>query len=144
MNEKTVAVVDELTNTCHGAAFAAGWWNNKVVGDLRAILRNPQDAMQKFIARMVFSNKLALIHSEASESLEGDRKSLPDDKLPQYPMAIVELADVLIRTCDTAGAAIAEDAGYTFGEVVAAKLAFNAQRPDHKPENREAAGGKIY
>lgn len=38
--------------------------------------------------------------SENSEALEGDRKKLPDDKLPHHPMVHVELADTLIRTLD--------------------------------------------
>ena len=33
---------------------------------------------------------IALQHSELSECLEGVRKNLQDDKLPQYPMEVVE------------------------------------------------------
>ncbi len=42
--------------------------------------------------------------SELAEGLEGARKSLFDDKLPQYPMLWVELADTAIRALDFAGA----------------------------------------
>lgn len=47
---------------------------------------------------------MALIQSEASEALEGLRKNLMDDHLPEYKMVEVELADVLIRLLDFVGA----------------------------------------
>lgn len=46
---------------------------------------------------------LALAMSELAEALEGYRKTLMDDHLPQYPMLIVELADTAIRLLDYAG-----------------------------------------
>lgn len=44
-----------------------------------------------------------LFHSELSEAMEGDRKSLMDDKLKQYEMFHVELADFCIRVLDYLG-----------------------------------------
>lgn len=121
----TITSVDQLVAECHGAAQS--WWTDPKTGvDVRD---NP----------LCFSNKLCLIHSEISESMEGDRKGLMDNHLPQYEMRAVELADALIRICDTAG-------GYDFplGEIVAAKMAYNAQRADHKVENRVLADGKKF
>lgn len=47
---------------------------------------------------------LMLAISELSEALEGRRKKdRPDDKLPQYPQALVELADCMIRLLDVSG-----------------------------------------
>ena len=46
---------------------------------------------------------LALVVSELAEALEGDRKLLMDDHLPQYPMPCVELADTVIRLLDWSG-----------------------------------------
>lgn len=117
---------DQLVAACHGAAAAAGWWGNEFRPDPRA---NP----------LCFSNKLMLTVSELAEAMEGDRKSLPDDHLPQYAMRAVELADALIRICDMAGAF-----NIPLGEIVAAKLCYNAQRADHKPQAREQSGGKVY
>lgn len=138
-----------LVEVCHGASKTAGWWRGPVGLDVIDLLRDPKGslfgpAVGPWVAGAVFSQKLMLTVSELSESMEGDRKSLPDDKLPQYPMRVVEIADAMIRAADLAGAVIPPDAGYTLGEVVAAKLAYNAQRADHKPENRAAAGGKAY
>lgn len=82
---------------------------------------------------------LMLIVSELSEAMEGERKDLMDDKLPHRKMAEVELADALIRIFDYAG-----NYGYDLEGAYQEKRAFNKQRPDHKHEAREAAGGKKW
>ena len=115
-----------LQMKCHGAARDAGWWGDAQGNSVTA---NP----------LCFSNKLCLIHSEISEAMEGDRKGLMDDKLPHREMREVELADAVIRIFDLAGAY-----GMDLGGAIAEKLVYNAQRADHKPEARAAAGGKSY
>lgn len=47
---------------------------------------------------------IMLIVSEVAETMEGERKNLMDDHLPYRKMAEVELADVVIRVLDYAGA----------------------------------------
>lgn len=120
------SAADHLQNVCHGASMRAGWWVDRHGNDVRD---NP----------MNFSQKLCLIHSEVSEAMEGDRKGLKDDKLPHRDMREVELADAVIRIFDLAGAY-----GMDLGGAIAEKLAYNAQRADHKPEHRAQAGGKTY
>lgn len=83
--------------------------------------------------------RLMLIVSELAEAMEGERKGLMDDKLPHRRMAEVELADALIRIFDYAG-----EEGYDLEGAYREKLAYNAVRADHKPENRAAAGGKKF
>lgn len=82
---------------------------------------------------------LALIHSEISECLEGERKNLMDDKLPHRKMAEVELVDALIRIFDYAAAF-----GYDLQGAYDEKRAFNKVRDDHKHEARLIAGGKQF
>lgn len=115
-----------LTQFCHEASRLAGWWTTKDGGRLQD---NP----------LAFSNKLCLVHSEISEAMEGDRKGLPDDKLPHRSMREVELADALIRIFDLAGAYDLDVAG-----ALVEKMEYNSRRADHKPEARAAAGGKTY
>jgi plasmid maintenance system antidote protein VapI len=86
-----------------------------------------------------FGELIALCHSELSEALEGHRKDLMDDKLPNRKMAEVELADCLIRIFD-----LAEGFGFDLQGAYTEKMAYNAQRADHKPENRILPGGKKY
>jgi NTP pyrophosphatase (non-canonical NTP hydrolase) len=115
-----------LQDACHGAAFRSGWWQNNEGQDIR---ENP----------LTFSNKLMLTVSELSEAMEADRKGLMDDKLPHRPGREVEVADAIIRLFDLAGGYGLDIAG-----AIAEKLEYNAQRADHKIENRKAVGGKAY
>lgn len=100
------------------------WWQNIDTGE--PIKRNKGEL-------------LALIHSEISECLEGERKDLMDDKLPHRKMAEVELADAIIRILDYAGGF-----GYDLQAAFNEKMAFNARREDHTHEARKIAGGKQF
>jgi hypothetical protein len=86
---------------------------------------------------------LMLCVSELAEALEGHRKGLKDDGLPQYDMFHVELVDCLIRVFDILGHA---RINYNLnpGQIYIDKMKYNAQREDHKPENRVKDGGKKY
>lgn len=71
----------ELQNKIHQQNVEMGWWDNP----------------------RTFSTFVCLFHSELSEAMEGDRKGLMDDHLPQYPMFQVEIADFVIRCLDWLG-----------------------------------------
>lgn len=109
---------------CHGLAKSAGWWNDPATGE-------PKDRNN--------GEMIALMHSELSEGLEALRKNLNDDHLPHRLGIECELADTLIRIFDFAGARDLDLAG-----AVIEKLAYNAKRADHKPENRAKEGGKAF
>lgn len=82
---------------------------------------------------------LMLVTSELAEAMEGHRKNLRDDKLPHRSMFEVEIADAVIRLLD-----IAAGMGLDLGGAFIDKMAYNAKREDHKPENRKLPGGKAY
>lgn len=82
---------------------------------------------------------IALMHSELSEALEGLRKDLQDDHLPEYKSVEVELADCIIRILDFAGGY-----GLNIGDAFWAKVEYNKHRSDHKLENRRKEGGKKF
>lgn len=127
-----------LVTQCHGAAAAAGWWGDFIESfaihvDVAEVRHGTR------MGKAMVAQKLMLIVSEVAEAMEGHRKGLKDDKLPHRDMLEVELADAVIRIADLAGAM-----GLDLGGAIAEKMAFNAVRPDHKPEARAAAGGKSY
>lgn len=111
---------------CHLLAKSSGWWDE--------FEQLPENMKPLWIG-----TKVALIHSEASEALEGFRKNLHDDHLKHRRMAEVELADVIIRTLDLAGGL-----GLDVASAMIEKLAYNQNRADHKRENRAAEGGKTF
>lgn len=115
---------------CYSAANAAGWWLDLETGE------DVRTWPIKFFKLWVAS-KLALVHSEISEGLEGHRKNLMDDKIPHRQMLEVELADAAIRIFDLAGGL-----NFNLGEAISEKMKFNRSRDDHKLENRRGINGK--
>lgn len=113
-----------LARTVHQANIK--WWQDLITGE--PVERNKGEL-------------LALIHSEVSEALEGERKGLMDDKLPQYPMPVVEIVDTIIRCLDYLGGFYPET---DVQEVFDAKMAYNASRRDHSHAARIEEGGKKF
>ena len=120
-NQLTIA---ELQHVCHQRSHAAGWWDDYI-------------AMPERFRKYFLASRYALIQSEATEAFEGLRKGKMDDHLPDRKSEEVELADLMIRVFDYAGAMQFDLAG-----AIAEKLAYNAHREDHSREAREAEGGK--
>lgn len=121
--------VSALQDICYKASVDAGWHT-----DIRTGKRYTQE--QEYDK---FPERIALIHSEVTESLHGFRKDLMDDKLPHRNMPEVELADVIIRTLNLAGTM-----GYDVAGAIIEKIKFNRERLDHKIENRTKEGGKKF
>lgn len=114
--------ITEAVSLCNELSTRSGWWANDPITDPRVV-----------------ATKLALVHSEVSEALEGFRKGLPDSHLPHRQASEVELADAVIRIFDLAG-----QCGMDLAGAIVEKLAYNQQRADHKLENRAAEGGKKF
>ena len=113
-----------LVEVCHGGAVAGGWWTDVQTGKRKDRNKGEQ---------------LMLMVSEIAEAMEGERKNLMDSHLPHRKAAEVELADAVIRIADYCGAY-----GYDLGGAIIEKMKYNANRADHKIENRLKDGGKQF
>ncbi len=115
-NASFVSSFTELSKQAHANSRNHGFWS---LADTFAT--HPRGAELEIMWKL---SRIALMHSEASEALEGIRKDLKDDHLPQRSMEVAELADVVIRIMDYAGAY-----DLPLAEVVLEKMAYNAGRP---------------
>lgn len=102
--------IQAISKECHEISASKGWWDKD---------RNDGEM-------------ICLMHSELSEAMEGLRKGLNDDHIPEFKMVEAELADTVIRIFDMAHAR-----GYRLPEAVLAKMAYNKTRPHRH-------GGKAF
>jgi NTP pyrophosphatase (non-canonical NTP hydrolase) len=130
MNELTKGFIEQglqmLQANVYQGNVKAGWWENLATGQAK-----PKGDVDLILSKMM------LITTEVAEAAEGVRKGLNDDHLKHRPMAEVELADAVIRILDLCG-----HEGYDLAGAIMEKLEYNAQRADHKRENRLLEGGK--
>lgn len=113
-----------LVYSAHKNARDAGWLTDLNTGETKK--RNKGEL-------------LMLIVSEIAEAMEGERKNLMDDHLPERRMAEVELADAVIRIADYCG-----EHQYDLAGAILEKMKYNKLRQDHKIENRKLDGGKSF
>lgn len=130
--ERKTDVLNELAADIH--TRNSKWWV-----ELDEVLALLPPKYHDFITKLYKATKIALIHSELSEMLEGVRKGTMDSHLPHLSAESVEGADTLIRLMDYFGRERLDIA-----RAVDEKLKYNATRADHKPEVRAAEGGKKF
>jgi len=162
--------VNRLAKEIHQRNVLAGWWTDlktgedlhgkRNVGELLCLIHseiseaaeakkwdaftlyNIEEAVDAAWKSVGFEQKALLeLHASISRAMEGHRKSAVDDKLPHRPAFRVELCDAMIRILDLLGS---DNEEHPAGDVFADKVTYNANRSDHKPENRLKAGGKAY
>jgi NTP pyrophosphatase (non-canonical NTP hydrolase) len=114
------ATLNEITHAAHANSVDKGFWDDQKLA-VNAT-RLDRERVQRTIPE-----KLALIHSEVSEALEDYRDGVmvttvdAKGKPVGFPS---ELADIVIRICDLAGAL-----GIDLDAEIEQKMRYNADRP---------------
>jgi NTP pyrophosphatase (non-canonical NTP hydrolase) len=97
-----IEALTQLSAKIHLTAVSKGWWEKE---------RN-------------FRELIALMHSELSEALEGERHgNPPSEHIPAFSAVEEEFADTIIRILDTC-----YKRQYRLGEAILAKMEFNQGR----------------
>lgn len=125
----------KLSNLCHQIADGKGFHQDHelVEAGLALLVQEEQLNLEvlDWFKSTAIQAEIGRMHSELSECLEAVRHdSPPDDHLPQFDQATVELADCIIRICDTAG-----KYNMPLGEALVAKLEYNVNRPHKHGKN---------
>ena len=115
-----------LCKTAFANSTAHGFWDEywDMIDGLES---NDWNGSAAFIPKYTIDvklSKIALMHSELGEMTEGVRKPCGDQHCTMFTSEEIELADVLIRAFDYAGAF-----GLRLAGAVLAKMEYNASRP---------------
>lgn len=111
------AVLDQLASSVYEDNQRQGFWRQPEG------IRTYEEGVRVYHL-MKKAEKIALIHSEVSECLEGVRKPGPSEHIPDFTSEEEEMADTLIRILDYSGGF-----GLRLAKAVEAKLEFNRNRP---------------
>lgn len=122
-----VRFFNSIQKEVHESSKDKGWWQDYtdlLIAIIRGDERNDMELLKTFQKSWQLS-KIALMHSELSEAVEGirDKSQTPDQHCPEFSQQEIELADVVIRAMD-----LSEKFKWRLGLAIIAKMRYNATR----------------
>lgn len=110
----------ELMEQAHANSKAHGFYDDE--DEILKVV--PACHLHNAVLKAFFGLKIALIHTEVSEALEGLRMGIQDQHCPQFNSEEIELADAMIRIAD-----LAKRHRHRLEEAIIAKMKYNKSRP---------------
>lgn len=121
LEKEFILVFNHTASHAHENAASKGWWDAR--NELVEVAAKHSPELGKFAEKAITGLAVALTHSELSEGLEGERKDLMDDKIPEFTAIEAEYADTIIRIMDHA-----VSRKMRLAEAIVAKMRMNATR----------------
>lgn len=106
MEDVFVYAFNEMAASVHHTAVSKGWWKDreqlmKLAADFDSEHGyTDKNALLPFAEGAIKLSADMLTVTEIAEGVEGVRKGLQDDKVPEYTMEEAEAADAIIRLMD--------------------------------------------
>lgn len=134
-----ITFFEAIQREVNATAHSKGWYESELKTLIGKALplgsSSPEDSYYKEVIKMgerahaelqgiEDARRIALMHSELSEGLEGLRHgNPPSDHIPKFSAIEEELADCIIRIMD-----VSQERGWKVAEALIAKAAFNQTR----------------
>lgn len=129
-NKQFIEMFSMIQEACNKMAHSKGWYESQLEYlrkgmDFGIEGKMQEDDFKDEIELAQDGTRIALMHSELSEALEGLRRGNGHSyHIPDFSAVEEEFADVIIRIMD-----VSQERGWKVAEALIAKMEFNATRP---------------